>query len=157
MSHLRHFAYLALFALVACLPAVAKDLAVIVHKSNEIKSLSAADLTKLLKNTNKKWGAGSDVIVVLRDPTTPEMRIVCQKVFGMPADQVKALAAAANQGRPNPAFIFAPSDDVVLRMVGSSAGAIGIIDVYAINSSVNVLKVDSKMPLEPGYLLHGVW
>ena len=34
-------------------------------------------------------------------------------------------------------------------------GAIGVVDVYAINSSVAVVKLGGKLPLEPGYLLHG--
>jgi hypothetical protein len=157
MWRLRHFAWLAMFALSVCLTAAAKDLAVVVNKSNETKTVTTVDLTKLLKNSSKKWGAGQDVMIVLRDPTDPAMRVVCQKVFGMTAEQVKALATAANQGRANPAFIFAASDDLVLKMVASNAGALGIVDVYTINSSVNVVKVDGKMPLEPGYLLHGVW
>jgi hypothetical protein len=157
MSHLRQFARLAILALVAVLPSHAKDLAVVVNKANDTKAISANDLAKLLKTNTKKWSNGQDVIVVMRDPTAPAMRIVVQKVFGIPADQVKALATAANQGRSTPSFVFADSDDMVLKLVAASAGAIGLTDVYAINSSVNVVKVDGKMPLEPGYLLHGVW
>jgi len=29
------------------------------------------------------------------------------------------------------------------------------VDVYAINSSVEVIKIGGKLPLEPGYPLHG--
>jgi len=29
------------------------------------------------------------------------------------------------------------------------------VDVYSINSSVAVVKIAGKLPLEPGYLLHG--
>jgi hypothetical protein len=75
----------------------------------------------------------------------------------MTPDQVKALIASSNQGRPNAAFVVADSDDVVLKMVAGNAGALGLVDVYAINSSVSVVKIEGKMPLEPGYLLHGVW
>jgi hypothetical protein len=32
---------------------------------------------------------------------------------------------------------------------------VGVVDVYAINSSVPVVKLAGKLPLEPGYLLHG--
>jgi hypothetical protein len=157
MSRLHYVACLAIFAFVAVLPAHAKDLAVVVNKANDTKAITAADLTKLLKTSTKKWGNGQDVLIVMRDPNTPEMKVVVQKVFGIPADQVKALATSANQGRSTPAFIFADSDDMVLKLVAGSAGAIGVADVYTINSTVNVIKVDGKMPLEPGYLLHGVW
>jgi len=40
-------------------------------------------------------------------------------------------------------------------MVNSNPGAVGIVNVYSINSRVKVLKVDEKLPMEPGYLLHG--
>lgn len=157
MPRFRYFALLAIFAIAASLPVAAKDLAVVVNKANETRSISSADLAKLLKNATRKWTNGQDVIIVMRDPATPEMRVLLQKVFGMSADQFKAMTATANQGRPTPAFVFADSDDLVLKMVASSSGAIGVTDVYAINSSVNVVKVEGKMPLEPGYLLHGVW
>jgi hypothetical protein len=39
--------------------------------------------------------------------------------------------------------------------VASIPGAVGIVDVYSINSSVAVLKIAGKLPLEPGYFLHG--
>ena len=157
MSSPRHFACLAILAIVASVSAAAKDLAVVVNKSNETKTISTAELTKLVKSTTKKWGGGQDVIVVMRDPNTPAMQVLLRKVFAMSPEQVKALTTTANQARSTPSFVFAESDDVVLKMVASTAGAIGFTDVYTINSSVNVVKIDGKMPLEPGYLLHGVW
>ena len=30
-----------------------------------------------------------------------------------------------------------------------------LVDVYAINSSVDVIKIGGKLPFEPGYPLHG--
>lgn len=157
MLSIRHFALLTILALAASLQAAAKDLAVVLNKSNDTKSITTAELTKLLKNNTKKWGGGQEVIVVMRDPNSPQMRVLLQKVFSMSADQVKTFATSANQGHSTPSFVFADSDDVVLKMVASTAGAIGFTDVYTINSSVNVAKIDGKMPLEPGYLLHGVW
>jgi hypothetical protein len=32
---------------------------------------------------------------------------------------------------------------------------VGLVDVYSINGGVTVLKVGGKLPLEPGYALHG--
>lgn len=157
MVRFRYLAFVAIFAIAAAISAAAKDLAVVVNKANDTKSISSADLTKVLKNTTKKWSNGQDAIVVIRDPSAPEMRVLLQKIYGMSADQVKALITSANQGRTSPVFVIADSDDVILKMVAGSANAIGITDVYSINSSVNVVKVEGKMPLEPGYLLHGVW
>jgi hypothetical protein len=30
-----------------------------------------------------------------------------------------------------------------------------VVDVYSINSGVVVMKIAGKLPMEPGYLLHG--
>jgi mevalonate pyrophosphate decarboxylase len=66
------------------------------------------------------------------------------------AEKIKAVVAA------NPAyFVIVKTDDDVIRMVESLSGAIGLIDIYSITGGVNVVKVNGKLPLEPGYALHG--
>ena len=42
-----------------------------------------------------------------------------------------------------------------MNKVAFVPGAVGVVDVYSINSSVVVVKIAGKLPLEPGYLLHG--
>jgi len=42
-----------------------------------------------------------------------------------------------------------------VNKVASIPGALGVVDVYAINSAVAVVKLAGKLPLEPGYVLHG--
>jgi hypothetical protein len=51
-------------------------------------------------------------------------------------------------------FVIVDSDEALLKIVESTPGALGLIDVYSITSKVNVVKVDGKLPLEQGYLLH---
>jgi ABC-type phosphate transport system substrate-binding protein len=55
----------------------------------------------------------------------------------------------------HPAVMLVDSDEDLVNKVASIPGAIGVVDVYAINSSVAVVKLAGKLPLEPGYLLHG--
>lgn len=135
--------------------AAAKDLAVVVNKNNPARNLAQADLVKLCKAATKKWPDGKDVTLVLRDPSSPEMRMVLQKVYGMSAEEVKSLIAGANQARKDH-ILIAGSDDAVIKTVQTMPGALGIVDVYSITSGVAVVKVDGKMPLEPGYMLHGL-
>jgi len=51
--------------------------------------------------------------------------------------------------------IIVRSEDDLLKSVEAIPGAVGLVDVYSINSRVNVLKVDGKLPLEQGYFLKG--
>jgi hypothetical protein len=47
------------------------------------------------------------------------------------------------------------NDADLLRTVEATPGAVGIVDVYAINSAVKVLRVDGKLPFDVGYALKG--
>ena len=72
------------------------------------------------------------------------------------AAPAKDVIASANHGRVgHPAVMVVDSDEDLVNKVASIPGAVGVVDVYAINSSVSVVKVAGKLPLEPGYPLHG--
>ena len=144
--------FIVLLLLVVGLGAVseAKQLAVIVDKTNNLGGLSATDLAKVFKFDNHKWPDGRSVILILRDPSTPEMQTAIQKLYHMQAEEFKALLAAHQSG-----VIIVRSEEELLKSVESIPGAVGLVDVYSINSRVNVLKVDGKLPLEQGYYLKG--
>jgi len=92
----------------------------------------------------------------MRAPSSPEMKLFLEKVYELPEAQVKELITTANHGRSNhPAIMIVASDEDLVNKVASIPGAVGVVDVYAINSSVAVVKLAGKLPLEPGYLLHG--
>lgn len=136
-----------------CLPAAAKDLAVVVQKSSPTKAVALPELVKIFKATTTKWPDGKEITVVMRDPSAPEMRMVLQKVYGMNADGVKSLISTANQAHKD-RIVVLPTDDAVVKAVQALPAAVGITDIYSITSGVNVVKVDGKLPLEPGYALH---
>lgn len=136
--------------------AAARDLAVVSNKSNALSGISIADLVKISKGQTNRWPDGKSVTFIMRAPASPEMKLLVEKVYEVPESDVKELIVAANHGRlGHPAIIIVDSDDDLVNKVASIPGAIGVVDVYAINSSVAVVKVAGKLPLEPGYLLHG--
>jgi ABC-type phosphate transport system substrate-binding protein len=136
--------------------AAAKDIALISNKTNHIEGLSRAELVKICKGQTNRWQDGKPVTLVIRDPASPEMKIVLQKVYELPKEDVLALIASANHNRQNhPAIIVVDSDQDLVKKVESAPGTVGLVDVYAISSGVTVVRVDNKLPLEPGYVLHG--
>jgi len=126
----------------------AKQIAVIVDKANTATDVTLPDLLKILKGENRKWPDGKNIVVVLRDLSTPEMQTAMQKIYKMQPDELKAVIAA-HKG----AIVVANSEEELLKMVASTPGAIGLVDVYSINNQVNVLKIDGKLPLQQGYVL----
>lgn len=142
----------ALLALLTCASGqcAAKQLAVIVDKSNTVPGMTAAELSRFFKFDNRKWPDGRDVVLVLPGPASPEMQIVIEKIYHMSPEEVKALLAAHKSG-----VVIASSEEQLLKSVETIPGAVGVVDVFSISSHVGVLKVDGKLPLEPGYPLHG--
>jgi len=136
--------------------AAARDLALVSNKVNSVSALTVPDLVKICKGQTNRWPDGKPVTFIMRSPSSPEMKLLLEKVYEVPDSQVKEIIASANHGRMgHPAVIIVDSDEELVNRVASIPGAIGIVDVYAINSSVEVVKLAGKLPLEPGYLLHG--
>lgn len=136
--------------------AQAKDLALISNKGNGLSDMTMAEMVKICKAQINKWPDGKPATFVMRSPASGEAKLVVEKVYAMTPDAVDALVASANHERSNhPAIVVVSSDDDLVRRVASTPGAIGLVDVYSINSSVQVVKVGGKLPLEPGYPLHG--
>jgi ABC-type phosphate transport system substrate-binding protein len=136
--------------------AAARDFALISNKTNHVEALSTAELAKIGKGQMEHWPDGKPVSLVTRDPASPEMRLVLEKVYGVPKEEVLVLITGANHSRVNhPAIVVVDTDEAVVKKVESTPGAVGVVDVYAITGSVKVLRIGGKLPLEPGYTLHG--
>jgi hypothetical protein len=88
---------------------------------------------------------------VLKDPASPEMHVTIQKLFGVPPGDAKTVIAKINESRV--LIKIVDSDDDVFRTVTSTPGAVGVVDVYAINGAVKVLHIDGKLPFDIGYAL----
>jgi uncharacterized cupredoxin-like copper-binding protein len=144
----------ALFALVCttAVPAV-KNMAVVVSAGSKLADVSLTDLNKYCRGTAKAWPDGKTFVIVLKNPDAPEMHAALQKLFGGVGGEAKAAIAKLNESRMVVKVV--DTDEDLLHTVDITPGAVGIIDVYAINSSVKVLRVDGKLPFDMGYALKG--
>jgi len=134
----------------------AKDLALIANKGSGINEITMAELLKVCKAQTNRWPDGKPATFVMRNPTSSDAKIVVEKIYASTPDAVNGLITTANHERTShPAIIVVTSDDELVKRVASTPGAVGLVDVYAINSSVEVVKIGGKLPLEPGYPLHG--
>jgi ABC-type phosphate transport system substrate-binding protein len=146
-----------LWAVVLCAGvAAARDIALVANKANDASSVSMADLSKICKGQMNRWPDGKPVTLIMRDPGAPEMKLVLDKVYGMNKSDVAGLIVTANHGRANhPAIVVVGSDEDLVNKVQATPGSVGLVDVYSINGGITVLKLGGKLPLEPGYPLHG--
>jgi voltage-gated potassium channel Kch len=128
-------------------------MAVVVATGSKLSDVALADLAKLCKGTQKSWPDGKSFSLVIKSPESPEMRLTVLKLFGDASGDIKAAIARVNDAHSIVKIVGSEED--LLRTVEATPGAIGILDVYAINSSVKVLRVDGKLPFDVGYALRG--
>src|SRR6266404_4633870 len=133
-------------------PAV-KNIAVVASAGSKLQDVPLTELAKLCKGTQKTWADGKSFTLVMKDPESPDMHVAAQKLFGVSTSEVKSAIAKLNETRAVVRVV--ESDDDLLRTVEATPGAVGILDVYAINSTVKVLRVDGKLPFDVGYALKG--
>jgi ABC-type phosphate transport system substrate-binding protein len=140
---------MATFATVAA-PAV-KKLAVVTSTSSPLQDVAIANLVKLCNGTQKTWPNGEAFTLVIEDPGAPEMSVAVKKLLGATGDNAKAAIAKLNGARQVVKIVA--SDEELLETVVATPGAIGIVDLYAVNSAVKVLKIDGRLPFDLDYEL----
>ena len=123
-------------------------MAVVVNKDNNVENVTAVHLSRILRSEVKKWPDGKAVVLVLHRDSEGENETL-QRLNKMTADELKALIAAHKDS-----IVMADSDAEVLKIVQSIPGAIGLVDVRSVDNTINVVRVDGKLPMESGYLPH---
>jgi len=152
LSALKSILLMCVTSIVGCEIASARDVAVVTLKNSRPAATKSADLSKAIKSTHK-WPDGRDLVVVLTAPASPEMRIVSEKLLSLSSVEFRQSIDAANKNRF--VFIVVANDDEVLKTLNANPTAIAFVNVYSINSTVDVWKIDGKLPFQPAYLLHG--
>jgi len=145
---LRRFPVLAVFLFSFLTPCFAHHMAVIVNKENEVGNVSAAHLAKIFRADAKKWPDGKLIVVILHSNNEGETETL-QRLINMSSGEWKAFVAAHKDS-----IQIVDSDADVLKAVQSVPGAVGMVDVRSVDGSVNVVRVDGKLPMESGYLPH---
>lgn len=150
----RAFAILTVLTVCAAVTlAAVKNMAVIASASSKLADVPLADLVKYCKGTTKAWPDGRNFSIVIKNPDAPEMHGILLKLFGAAGGDAKVAIAKLNESRTVVKIV--EGDEELLRAVEGTPGAVGIVDVYSINSSVKVLRVDGKLPFDVGYALKG--
>ena len=128
-----------------------KNMAIVTSASSKVNDVTLADMTKFCKGTAKAWPDGKNFSIVIKSPDAPEMHGVLQKLFGATGSEAKVAIAKLNE--THTVVKVVESDEELLKAVEATPGAVGVVDVYSINSSVKVLRIDGKLPFDVGYAL----
>jgi len=130
-----------------------KNMAIVTSASSKVNDVTLADMAKFCKGATKAWPDGKNFSIVIKSPDAPEMHSALQKLFGATGSEAKVAIAKVNETRTVVKIV--DSDEELLKAVEVTPGAVGIVDVYSINSAVKVLRIDGKLPFDVGYALKG--
>ncbi|MGA2103525.1 MAG: substrate-binding domain-containing protein [Candidatus Sulfotelmatobacter sp.] len=145
---IRSAIYMLAFLCACMTPCFAHHTAVIVNKDNAVENLTSSHLEKIIRGEVKKWPDGKGVVLVLHKDSAGESETL-EHLNKMSSADWKSFLSAHKDS-----IVFVDSDADVLKAVQAEPGAIGFIEAHSIDNSVNVVRVDGKLPMEFGYLPH---
>ena len=132
-------------------------LAIIVHETSPVSSLTLSELRKILLGETAEWSDGHRIVLVERDQTSRILRETLKVICKMtPAEYKRHMLAIEFQGGQAPMEKILNSDDAAAKFVRSVPGAIGVVENSSLASGglrVKVLRVAGKLPGEAGYPL----
>jgi ABC-type phosphate transport system substrate-binding protein len=145
---MRSAIYMLAFLCASLTPCFGHHTAVVVNRENAVENVSSAHLSRLVRGEIKKWPDGRTVVLVLHRDSAGEAETL-QRLNKMSAAEWKQFVAAHKDS-----ILFVDTDADVLKAVQAEPGALGLIEEHSIDSSVKVVHVDGKLPMELGYLPH---
>ena len=132
----------------------AEPLAIVVNRGNPATEISIADLRRVFRGQRTRWTNGRRVTLVMRDPGTPERNAILRSVYGLDETEYRrSYLQAVFSGQTSDAPKTLASNNGVLRFVYNVPGAIGYVRARDVDASVKMLRIDGRLPGEPGYRL----
>ena len=135
----------------------AGGLVVVVNKNNPSESLSMAQLRKLMLGDVRNWPDKKPVLVVRRDSSSPVFQCVLSAVVRMSdAEYKRYLMNVEFRGDDAVPLKTANSPANAAKLVVDAPGGITVVEssaAPAAGGALKVVKINGKMPGEPGYPL----
>jgi ABC-type phosphate transport system substrate-binding protein len=119
------------------LPAKAQ-IAVIVHRSNNIGDLPLAEVRKFLMGDKTTWRNNKHVVVLMSEAGTPEREIILREVYKMNEEEFARFSLQiAFTGHAQPPRNVAAAE--MKRIVAETPGAIGYVPIAEVDDSVRAV------------------
>ena len=133
------------------------SLAVVVHKSSTVDDVSTAALRKMLTGDLRSWTDSTPVILIQQPEENPSQQRMLQLLLRTtPAAYSRQLLQFQFQGKHLPSIRILNSDTNAIAFVWNVPGAASMVEAEAAlarSDKVKVIRVDGKLPGEPGYPL----
>jgi ABC-type phosphate transport system substrate-binding protein len=146
----------ALMALPANLAAQSRngDVAIVVHPETPVDVITLAEARKIFRGERQYWTPNIPVVLLVRAPVSRERDVVLRVIYQMSEPQFKQYWIARifrAEATSGPKIVY--SNDVANQLAGAIPGAVGFVPAGEVKPPLKVLRVDGKLPGEPGYVI----
>lgn len=129
--------------------AQAEPIAIVVHPECPINSLRWAQLERIYKGKQLTWSNGDTIVVTNRPPSNRLRQQFYKVVLNSPVSQ-----QFLRPGSPIPFKTKRlKSGKAMSRFIGRVSTAIGYLSLKDVSNKVKVLRMDGRLPSDPGYKL----
>jgi ABC-type phosphate transport system substrate-binding protein len=150
----RAFLLALLTGMVPTAVATGADIAVVVRPDTPADDLTLAQTRKLLLGEQQFWNSNLRVTLLLRAPAARERDVVLKVIFRMNEAEFrqywisKLFHAEVASG---PKVVY--SNEMAAELVTALPGSVAFVDAAQVPKGLKVLKIDGKLPGQPGYPL----
>lgn len=128
--------------------------AIVVNPHSTVSDLSFAELRRIFLGQQQFWPDRSKITLLVRAPVSPERDVVLNLLYRMDEDQFRQywigkMFRAEIAGGPKIVY----SSDMAINLVGVIPGSITFVLASAVTANSRVLRIDGKLPSDPGYPL----
>ena len=130
------------------------DVAIVVHPETPVDVITLAEARKIFRGERQYWTPNIPVVLLVRAPVSRERDVVLRVIYQMSEPQFKQYWIARifrAEATSGPKIVY--SNDVANQLAGAIPGAVGFVPAGEVKPPLKVLRVDGKLPGEPGYVI----
>jgi hypothetical protein len=136
-------------------PAIAADVAVVVHKDVPVDNLTFAELRKILLGDRQFWSSNIRVTLLIRAPIAHERDVVLKSILQMTEAQFRQywigkVFRAESSAAPKTIY----TNEMAGALIGNIPGSMAFVDSLHVPKDAKVLRIDGLLPGDKGYPLN---
>jgi hypothetical protein len=130
------------------------DIAVVVRPDLPVDDLTLPQTRKLLLGEQQFWNSNLRVTLLLRAPAAREREVVLKVIYRMNEAEfrqywISRMFRAESTSGPKVVY----SNEMATELVSALPGSVAFVDASQVPKGLKVLKIDGKLPGQPGYPL----
>lgn len=133
---------------------IPSPIAIVVHKGTGAEDLSLDELRSIFLADQQFWPDRTRIILLVRAPQSDERDFVLNRIYQMTEAQFRQYWIAKmfrSEVPRGPKIVF--STDMTVELVVAIPGSISFVRADEVADSVQVVRIDGKLPSDVGYPL----